>query len=374
MNKDKRHIILAAGGTGGHMVPAEALADELKKRGESVSLVTDMRGDAYRNIMVDIDRMVLRATSHMRGGIIGKIGSVFSIISSFFAARKYLSATKSAKVVGFGGYPSMPVILAARSKGIPYILHEQNAVLGRVNRWMAEKAELIALSAADTSMMPDGIRTQYVGNPVRAKIREISGDNYRAPEPSSIIRLFILGGSQGAHILSREIPSAIVQLPEHLRMRLIITHQARAEDIDRVKRTYGEAGINANVQTYFDDVPSILEETHLVISRSGASTLAELTATGTPAILVPLAIAMDDHQNANAKPLGDAGAADVVSEQNFQSDTLTAKLVSLLDDADTLNDMAKKMKTFAKLDAAPKLADLVLNDGKTTVSSEEKIT
>jgi UDP-N-acetylglucosamine--N-acetylmuramyl-(pentapeptide) pyrophosphoryl-undecaprenol N-acetylglucosamine transferase len=320
--------------------------------------------------MVDIDRMVLRATSHMRGGVIGKIGSVFSIISSFFAARKYLKKVGATKVVGFGGYPSMPVILAARSKGIPFILHEQNAVLGRVNRWMAEKADLIALSAAETSMIPEGVETVHVGNPVRSSVRAVANSPYQGPEAASVIRLFILGGSQGAHILSREIPGAITGLPDHIRMRLIVTHQARPEDIDTVKRQYGEAGISATVQSYFDDVASILEDTHLVISRSGASTLAELTATGTPAILVPLAIAADDHQSANARPLAEKGAATVIPENEFQSAAIGEHLLRLLDNETVLQDMALAMKSFATLDAGDKLADLVLGNQTPKIASK----
>jgi len=353
-----KHIILASGGTGGHMVPAEALADELTARGHEVSLITDLRGDAYRNIMPNIDRMVLRATSHMRGGLFGKIGAGFSIIKSYFKVRKRYKALKPCLIVGFGGYPSMPAIMAARSKGVPYILHDQNAILGRVNRWTAEDAVAVALTEAETQRVPEGVKTVVTGNPVRTAIQNIAGQAYMAPEENGPIHLFILGGSQGAHILSKIVPSAISALPEELKNRLRIVHQARPDDIDTVAAKYKASGIVAEVKSYFDDVASILVKTHLVISRSGASTLAELKATGTPAILIPLAIAADGHQLANAKPLKESGAALIFEEHEFAPGQLTATLNSLLTDRTKMEAMAKAMGEHSELDAAKKLADL----------------
>ncbi|MEX0299421.1 MAG: glycosyltransferase, partial [Kordiimonas sp.] len=237
------NIVLAAGGTGGHMMPAEAVADVLKEAGYEVSLVTDKRGEAIGNVMTDIDRMVLGASSHMGGGPIGKLKSVLSILSSVFKVRRQFKKRKPTVVVGFGGYPSLPAVLAARSLSIPYILHEQNAVLGRVNRLMAKNAHTIALSMENTSLVPDGVQTVVTGNPVRKLISKLANIAYAVPFGNGDIRIFVLGGSQGARILSDVIPAAIAGLSRELQDRLDVLHQARPEDVERVYTAYEEAGV-----------------------------------------------------------------------------------------------------------------------------------
>jgi UDP-N-acetylglucosamine--N-acetylmuramyl-(pentapeptide) pyrophosphoryl-undecaprenol N-acetylglucosamine transferase len=355
------HIILAAGGTGGHMMPAEAVADILVAEGYDVSLVTDSRGAKIANVMPSIDKTILTATSHMGGGIFGKLRSVFSILTSIWQLRSVFTDNRPTIVVGFGGYPSLPAVLAARLMAIPYMLHEQNAVLGRVNRFAAKGAEIVALSVEDTQRVPVGTKTVYTGNPVRKAIVKLANIAYAVPMGWGDIRIFVLGGSQGARILSDVVPAAVGSLPDSCRERLDIVHQARAEDEDRVRNQYAAVGVKADVRPYFENVSAVLLRTQLVISRAGASTLAELCAMGRPAILVPLAIAADDHQTANARIIEKAGAGIVMAEKDFTVETLAAKLEYLI--GGDMGDMRKwsdGMRTLARLDAAQKLAHTVM--------------
>lgn len=354
-------IILAAGGTGGHMMPAEAVADKLTAEGYKVSLITDKRGMALGNIMVDLDKTILNASSHMAGGFIGKIKSAISLASSTWTVRRQFKKDIPSVVVGFGGYPSLPAVMAARSLGIPFILHEQNAVLGRVNRMMSKDAELIALSVENTDRIPSGVKTTVTGNPVRKLISKLANIAYSVPLGFGNIRIFIIGGSQGARILSDTVPEALADLGEDYRSRLDIIHQARPEDVARVKAAYLEAGIQAEVSPYFEDVGGILLRTQLVICRSGASTLAELTAMGRPAILVPLKIAADDHQTANARIVAEAGGGWLMPEEEFTPKALTMKLNKMFEDMGDLRDGSDGMRSIARLDAADRLADIVIN-------------
>lgn len=360
MNKAP-HIILAAGGTGGHMMPAEAVADVLTEQGYEVSLITDKRGQSISNVMTDIDRMVLDASSHMGGGLIGKIRSAFSIMFSTLKVRRHFAKDKPTVVVGFGGYPSLPAVLAAKSLSIPYILHEQNAVLGRVNRMMAKNAHTVALSMENTSRVPEGTITIVTGNPVRKLISKLANIAYAVPLGFGDIRIFVIGGSQGARILSDVIPEAIAGLGDDLQERLDVLHQARPEDVERVVKAYADAGVKAEVKSYFEDVGAILLRTQLVIARSGASTLAELAAMGRPAILVPLAIAADDHQSANAKIVEEAGGGWIYSEKEFTPEALRERLQKMLDDMGDLRDGSDNMRTIARLNAAEDLAQIITN-------------
>lgn len=355
------NIILAAGGTGGHMMPAEAVADVLREEGYQVSLITDKRGDSISNVMNDIDKTVLSASSHMSGGLLGKVKAVFSILSSTLQVRKQFSKNQPTVVVGFGGYPSLPAVLAARSLKIPYILHEQNAVLGRVNRLMAKKAYRVALSLDHTERVPEGAQTIVTGNPVRKLISKLANIAYAVPLGLGDIRLFVLGGSQGARILSDVIPQAIAEQDEEIKERLDVLHQARPEDVERVRKTYDEAGIKADVKSYFEDVGAILLRTQLVIARSGASTIAELTAMGRPAILVPLAIAADDHQSANARHVVDAGGGWMYPENEFSVDALREHLHKVLLNLGELRDASDGMRTIARLTAAEDLAAIIID-------------
>ncbi len=354
-------IILAAGGTGGHMMPAEAVADKLVAEGYKVSLVTDKRGMAIGNVMVDLDKTVLDASSHMSGGFVGKIRSAISIAQSTLKVRRQFKKEIPSIVVGFGGYPSLPAVMAARSLGIPFVLHEQNAVLGRVNRTMSKDAELIALSVANTEKIPFGVKTQVTGNPVRTLIAKLANIAYAVPLGFGNIRIFVIGGSQGARILSDVVPEGLKHLHDEYRNRLDIIHQARPEDVERVRLAYEEAGITADVKPYFDDIGGILLRTQLVICRSGASTLAELTAMGRPAILVPLKIAADDHQMANARIVEEAGGGWIMAEEDFTPEALSKKLNKMFEDMGDLRNGSDGMREIAHLDAADKLANIVIN-------------
>jgi len=355
------NIVLAAGGTGEHMMPAEAVADVLVRDGYQVSLVTDTRGDGISNALVDVDRYVLNTASHMGGGLMGKIKSVLSIIKSTLQVRRHFKKTRPTVVVGFGGYPSLPAILAARSLKIPFVLHEQNAVLGRVNRFVAEDARVLALSVRDTAKVPVGAYTEVTGNPVRQLIAKLANIAYAVPLGFGDVRLLVIGGSQGARILSDVVPAALALLPEDIRQRIEMTQQARPEDVGRVIAAYEDMGVRARVQDYFDDVGALLLRAQLVICRSGASTISELAAMGRPAIMVPLKIAADDHQSANATAIEKAGGGWVMPEDQFTPGALAEKLEHLLTDMSDLRDASEGMRTVAQLDAADRLASIVIS-------------
>lgn len=342
------------------MMPAEAVADVLVRDGYQVSLITDSRGDAIGNALVDIDRQVLKASSHATGGLIGKAKAAVSIALSTLSVRKAFKKNRPTVVVGFGGYPSLPAVLAARSMGIPFVLHEQNAVLGRVNRFMAEDAKVLALSMYPTGRVPAAAYTEVTGNPVRQLISKLSNIAYAVPIGFGDVRLLVLGGSQGARILSDVIPAALERLPEDLRHRIDMTHQARQEDVARVMEAYEAMGVRATVKPYFDDVGALLLRAQLVICRAGASTISELAAMGRPAILVPLKIAADNHQKANADIIEEAGGGWVMEEDVFEPEALAKKLEHLLTDMGDLRDASEGMRTVANLAAAEQLASIVV--------------
>ena len=368
MTAKQTYVVIAAGGTGGHMMPADAMASELVERGSTAHLITDKRGDKFDNIMQDIQRTVLPTMQHMGKGLLPKIKSATSILISRHYVIKMFRKNRPDVVVGFGGYPSLPTVLAAKWLRIPYILHEQNAVLGRVNRLMGEGAAGIALSYEATAGIPAEALHAVTGNPVRKVIEKIANIAYAVPMGAGDIRLFIMGGSQGARILSDIVPTALVGLEASYRDRLVVSHQARAEDVARVKTAYKSAGIRAEVEPYFDDVAAILLRAQLVISRAGASTLAELTVMGRPAVLVPLAIATNDHQSANASVVRQAGGGWVFTEDQFTSEALIDLLTGLFIDMGGLRKASDGMRRCATIGAADHLADLVLEVAENTVN------
>ena len=355
-----RHYVLAAGGTGGHMVPAAALAAELICRGHRVALVSDDRGVRFPDLFDGIQTHVLPA-GRFAGGPVGWLKAGQKMLAGRAMARELYRNFKPSAVIGFGGYPSVPALFAAFAENIPTIVHEQNAVLGRVNRLVAGKVAGIATSYADVARLKPGhaAKTHCVGNPVRQSILDIRERPYPVLEEDGIFRVLVTGGSQGATVLSQVVPDGLALLPVHFRSRLQVTHQARIEDIDAVRAKYAEHGIPAETATYLPDLPEHLAWTHLVIARAGASTIAELTAAGRPAILVPLPIATDDHQTANAREITKAGGARTIAQPGFTPAELAKQMQKLGLDTAALQNAALRARSCGRPHAAKDLADLV---------------
>jgi UDP-N-acetylglucosamine--N-acetylmuramyl-(pentapeptide) pyrophosphoryl-undecaprenol N-acetylglucosamine transferase len=355
-----RHFVLAAGGTGGHMVPAAALAAELTRRGHRVALVSDARGVRFPGLFEDIQTHVLPA-GRFAGGPVGWAKALREMWRGRAMARELYKTFRPAAVIGFGGYPAMPALLAAFAEGIPTAIHEQNAVLGRVNRLVAGKVDAIALSYEDTQRLSakHGDKARLVGNPVRDQVLALRSRPYPLLEEDGIFRVLVTGGSQGASILSKVVPDGLAMLPVTFRRRLQVTHQARIEDIEAVRAKYAEHEIPAELATYLPDLPEQLAWAHLVIARAGASTLAELTVAGRPAILVPLPSATDDHQTANAREMTKAGGARTIAQSEFTAIELAKQMQKLGLDPAALENAAGRARGCGRPEAARDLADLV---------------
>jgi UDP-N-acetylglucosamine--N-acetylmuramyl-(pentapeptide) pyrophosphoryl-undecaprenol N-acetylglucosamine transferase len=355
-------IVLAAGGTGGHMFPAEALAGALAARGHDVALITDRRGQAIALPGIDLAVHRVRAAAMTGASLPAKLTAGLQLLIGAAQSWWLLRRLKPAAVVGFGGYPSVPAVLAAHRLGLPVILHEQNAVLGRANQMLTPYARRIATCFAEVEGVSAADRGKIVmtGNPVRPAIAALAQTPYPTLEADSSVNLLITGGSLGASLFSRVIPKAIGLLPESVRRRLSIVQQARADDLEGVRAAYAALGMTPVLAPFFGDMPARLAAAHLVIGRAGASTVAETAVAGRPAILVPLAIHRDDHQTKNARALEAAGAALVMPEAAFTPEALAARLQPLLALPEKLTAMAAKARDVATLDAAERLADLVL--------------
>ncbi len=350
-------IYLAAGGTGGHVFPAEALAAELLKRGHRVAFVTDPRGSGFGQGMADIPLYRVSSATPTGKGFAGKVMAGLAIARGVLEARKLMRHLRPAAAVGFGGYPALPLMLAASQYGVPSVIHEQNAVLGRVNRLLAKRVDAIALSFENTRFMPAAAKAVVTGNPLRPAILAAAATPYVMPDAE--LRLLVLGGSQGARILSDVVPAALALLPDALRSRLRVTQQCRPEDLQRVRDAYAEAGIRAETASFFTDVAERIAATHLVLSRSGASSTAEIAAIGRPSLLVPYAHATDDHQTANAEALLRAGAAQRVAQQDFTVARAEQELRALLGNPAGLVAMAAAARGVGRPAATQALADLV---------------
>ncbi len=349
-------IVLAAGGTGGHMFPAEALASELLARGHAVALVTDRRGGGFGERLPAVDTHRIAAGGLAGTGIVGRAQGVVQLGFGFFQSRTLLGRLKPSVAVGFGGYASVPTVLAASFAGSPTVLHEQNAVLGRANKLLAKRATRIATSfPAVVGVGSD--RAVVTGNPVRPGIAALADATY--PTITDELRILVVGGSQGARVFSRLIPEAIALLPVDLQRRLTIAQQARAEDLEAAQVNYTRASAKVELAPFFGDMPDRLRVAHLVISRSGASTVAELAAAGRPAILVPYPFATDDHQTANARALDSASAAWLMPESATTPATLAERLSTLAASPQMLAQAAAAARSIGRRDAAARLADLV---------------
>ena len=356
-----KHYVLAAGGTGGHMVPAAALAEELTRRGHRVALVSDARGVRFPGLFDNVQTHVLPAGRFQVKKPQGWASAVREMWRGRAMARELYRTFKPAAVIGFGGYPAFPALLAAFAEKIPTAVHEQNAVLGRVNRVVAGKVDAIATSYKATERLAakHEHKVHLVGNPVRDAVLALRAKPYPLLEEDGIFRVLVTGGSQGASILSQVVPDGLAMLPVTFRRRLQVTHQARIEDIDAVRAQYAEHQIPADLATYLPDMPEQLAWAHLVIARAGASTIAELTAAGRPAILVPLPGATDDHQTANAREITKAGGARTIPQPEFTAVELAKQMQKLGLDPAALENAAARAKSVGRPTAVSDLADLV---------------
>jgi UDP-N-acetylglucosamine--N-acetylmuramyl-(pentapeptide) pyrophosphoryl-undecaprenol N-acetylglucosamine transferase len=355
-------ILLAAGGTGGHLFPAEAAAVALRKRGAEVALATDTRAVHYGGeFPADTVHVIPSAT--LRGGGPLSYARTLSVLTLGMAkAWRMLGRVKPSVVVGFGGYPTLPPLFAAAMRGIPTVLHEQNAVMGRANRALAPRVSAIAASFAEVALLPEGSKAKVTvtGNPVRPNVIAAASTPYAPPRAGEPLRLIVFGGSQGARVMADVVPAAIEQLDPALRARLAVVQQARGEDLRHVQEIYSRLRMNAEVAEFFVDLPARIAQSHLVVSRSGASTVAELSAIGRPAILVPLPHALDQDQLFNARVLEKAGGAVVIEQNDFSPPHAATEVFSLLADSQRLAAMAAGAKSAGALDAADRLAELVL--------------
>jgi UDP-N-acetylglucosamine--N-acetylmuramyl-(pentapeptide) pyrophosphoryl-undecaprenol N-acetylglucosamine transferase len=353
-------IVLAAGGTGGHLFPAQALAGELGRRGRRVAWITDRRGAAVGGFG-DLPVHVVSAGTVAGRGVLGRAAALGDIALGTVQARRRLAAVGAVAVVGFGGYPSLPPMLAAATRRLPTMLHEQNAVLGRANRMLAPRVDRIAVSFADTAGLraEDRDKTVLTGNPVRAAVAALAGGSYEPPDGESPIRLLVFGGSQGAQIMAARLPLAISLLPQPLRRRLRVVQQCRPEDLERVRGAYAGIGIAAELAPFFVDLPARMAAAHLVVARAGASTVAELTALGRPALLLPYPHAADDHQTVNARRLERAGAAWTMTDAEASAERLAERLAALFGRPAALAQAAAAAAGLGEGDAAARLADLV---------------
>ena len=355
-----RHFVLAAGGTGGHLIPAFALANELEARGHHVALITDERGASIPGKPDSLSAHILPAGRFGKNPLKWPSG-ISAVLEGRGMAMRLFETFEPSAVIGFGGYPALPALLAALSAKIPSVVHEQNAVLGRVNRLLAERVDAIATSYPDVERLKPKFahKTHLVGNPVREEVLALRDQDFPALTEESLLRVLVTGGSQGARILSEVVPDGLAMLPPPLRNRLQITQQCRAEDLDGVRERYTQHDIPAELGTYFEDMHERLADTHLFIGRAGASTIAELTAVGRPAILIPLPIATDDHQAANTREIAKAGGARMIRQDNFGPKELAKQIQAMAQKPESLANAAHGAWNCGRPNAAKDLADLV---------------
>ena len=365
MKQGSQTVLLAAGGTGGHIFPAVALAEVLLARGFAVELVTDHRFHHYtqsaEGALAQVPIHTIRAST-LKGGLVKKLTSALGIAFGVLQAMRIIWRTHPVAVVGFGGYPSLPTMLAAILLGRRTIIHEQNSVLGRVNRAIAGRVSVIATTYAQTRKMPAASLTRVVltGNPVRAALCAVSQQPYPALTLDGVMELLVIGGSQGASIFSSTVPAAMALLPTDLQARIHLIQQCRAAEREDVAAQYKALGTQVTLAPFFNDMPERLAAAHLVICRAGASTVAELMVTGRPAVLVPLPTAMDNHQYFNAQAIEDVGAGWVVPQEGFTPQALAARIETLMRAPARLSECAAIMQRLGTARAAEKLADIVI--------------
>ncbi|MGH6985211.1 MAG: undecaprenyldiphospho-muramoylpentapeptide beta-N-acetylglucosaminyltransferase [Caulobacteraceae bacterium] len=355
----ERTAVIAAGGTGGHLFPAQALAQALGARGWRIVLASDERVAGLASNFPAERRIVLSSATFRRGDPFGAAAAAFSIARGVFEARGAFAGLSPDVVVGFGGYPSIPAILAAASEGRRTLIHEQNAVLGRANRRLAPFASEVACGFPKLLKASAKVRARAVtvGNPVRAEIAALANEGYEPPGEE--IRLLVTGGSQGARLLSELVPAAVAKLPEAMRLKLKVVQQTRPESMEAARRIYADATVAAEIAPFFRGIAERLKAAHLVIGRAGASTVSEIAVAGRPSLLVPLKASLDDDQGQNAAIFAEAGAAEAAREDALTRPIMTAALRKLLSSPRRLSKMAAAAKGLGRPDAAERLADLV---------------
>jgi UDP-N-acetylglucosamine--N-acetylmuramyl-(pentapeptide) pyrophosphoryl-undecaprenol N-acetylglucosamine transferase len=354
------NFVLAAGGTGGHMIPAHSLAAELRSRGHGVLLITDERGARFPGLFEGMPVHILPA-GRLGGGPIGWLKAAASVVKGRAQAKRLYREHRPDAVVGFGGYPAFPSLLAASALGIPTVLHEQNAVIGRVNRMLAGEAEAIGVAYDEIDRLKPRYsdKTVLVGNPVREEIARLGEMPFPPFDEVAPLKILVTGGSQGASVLGQVVPEGLGMLEPSLRRRLQVVQQCRPDDVERVRNQYADLGIPAELTTYIEDMAAKLADAHLMIGRAGASTIAELTAAGRPAILIPFAAATDDHQTANAREMVRAGGARAIAQASFTPEVLARQIEALAMDPVALNNAASRALSVGRPHAARDLADLV---------------
>jgi UDP-N-acetylglucosamine--N-acetylmuramyl-(pentapeptide) pyrophosphoryl-undecaprenol N-acetylglucosamine transferase len=351
-------LVIAAGGTGGHMFPAQALAEAMLARGWRVRLATDARGERYAGgFPAEVERQVTSAGSLSQGSLLARAAAPFAIAAGTLAQITAMRRDPPACVAGFGGYPALPAMAAALLLRLPRLIHEQNGVLGKTNRAFARRVDAVACGTWPTAV-PSGAQALHIGNPVRASVATAAGAPYEATEGGPV-RLLVIGGSQGAGLFARVVPEALARLPVAEQVRLRVAQQVRPEDMARVTDAYTALGIAAELRGFFDDVPRRLVEATLVISRAGASSIADITVVGRPAILIPYAAATGDHQAANARGLVEAGGAFMIREAELTAEGLAGTISAILADPEGAQAMAAASLAQGRPDAAEDLARLV---------------
>lgn len=361
-----RLVLLAAGGTGGHLFPAEALSAVLDTLGVETALATDERASEFATSFPEDDVHRLPSATPSGGNLSDKFSAMLTLARGVWEARKLMIELRPAAVVGFGGYPTVPPLIAASLLRIPIIIHEQNAVIGRANRFLASRAKLIATAFPHVSGTSDAVQEKmiHVGNPVRESVIKAAGRPYPQALKGGKLRILVFGGSQGARIMSEIVPGAIERLPGEAIKRIIVAQQAREEDLLKVRAQYARMGIEADVQPFFKDLPTRMADSHLIIARSGASTIAELSVIGRPSILVPLPGSLDQDQTANAKALSSIGAATVIPQGDFTPERLGSELLARLADPDSLTRGAEAAKSAGMADSAERLAAIVVQTAR----------